>query len=283
MRSLNVVVTIITFIVIVILGLWFIDTKLSIKSKTSNNLIKRLKQSRISMKKILPAIIIACGFALVVESLVNHVYISLSFYLLFLILIPYLYYADLKRKSNEELFRNVILYSHNMGMLLNESHNVHYALITVQNDLSEPLRSDVIIVIEALSNPKSEAEIILKVFETKHPYSIIKHLNVIMLHMHYENDNIAKAILDTFYNDIKELNKEFGENMIKRKTLRLQYIMISFGSLAAYWFMYLQLSNVFKNHASINELNTANAIYLLVTIMVMLLVDNYFNTHITRE
>ncbi|MEA5017826.1 MAG: hypothetical protein VB009_03805 [Erysipelotrichaceae bacterium] len=283
MRSINDIITIITFIMVVIFGLWFLRVELRIKSKASNNLVKRLKQRKINMRKILPAIIIACGFALLVDSLVNHVYISLSFYLLFLVLIPYLYYADLKRKSNEELFRNVILYSHNMGMLLNESRNVYYALTTVQNDLSEPLRSDVLIVIEALSNPKNEAEIILKVFETKHPYSIIKHLNVIILHMHYENDHIAKAILDTFYNDIKELNKEFGENMIKRKTLRLQYIMISFGSLAAYWFMYLQLSNVFKNHASINGLNTANAIYLLITIMVMLLVDNYFNTHITRE
>ena len=137
------------------------------------------------------------------------------------------------------MFRNIILYCHNVSMLLSETKNVHQTLSTVVNDLEDPLRMDVMIIIESLAISRFEMEEVLCAFAKKYNYSIIEHLNVIITHMHYENENLDQELLVTFYDDINQLNKELYENMLKRKTLRFQYFMISIGSVLAYWFVYI--------------------------------------------
>ena len=101
--------------------------------------------------------------------------------------------------------------------------------------------------------------------------------------MHYENDKLDQEVLVTFYDDINQLNKELYENMLKRKTLRFQYFMISLGSVLAYWFLYQQLTDVFSSYGSTSNMTMINTIYLILTLVVMVIVDNYFNSNITKE
>lgn len=269
---------------IVIFGimLWVFGTKITLPKKQINTAIEKMKQKHYDLKKSSHIIIVALVFSLFTHTLVHDLLISLVFYLVGLIVMPYIFYASSRRIYKERIFRNIILYCHNMSMILNQSKNVQHALTAVVDDLDEPLKSDISIIISSLSSSKNEMEEILNVFANKYQYSIIKHLNVIIMYMQYENDNLDVSLLNTFYQDINELSKEVNENMLKRKTLRIQYFMISIGSLAAYWFMYQQLKNVL-NITYLDNLTFVNSLYILVTILVVIIIDNYFNNNMTKE
>ncbi|MDD4643187.1 MAG: hypothetical protein PHG99_06810 [Erysipelotrichaceae bacterium] len=269
---------------IVIFGimLWVFGTKITLPKKQINTAIEKMKQKHYDLKKSSHIIIVALVFSLFTYTLVHDLLISLVFYLVGLIVMPYIFYASSRRIYKERIFRNIILYCHNMSMILNQSKNVQHALTAVVDDLDEPLKSDISIIISSLSSSKNEMEEILNVFANKYQYSIIKHLNVIIMYMQYENDNLDVSLLNTFYQDINELSKEVNENMLKRKTLRIQYFMISIGSLAAYWFMYQQLKNVL-NITYLDNLTFVNSLYILVTILVVIIIDNYFNNNMTKE
>lgn len=269
---------------IVIFGvmIWVFGTKITLPKKQINTAVEKMKQKHYDLKKASYIIIIALVFSLFTHTLVHDLLISLVFYLVGLIVMPYIFYASSRRIYKERIFRNIILYCHNMSMILNQSKNVQHALTAVVDDLDEPLKSDIRIIISSLSLSKNEMEEILNVFANKYQYSIIKHLNVIIMYMQYENDNLDVSLLNTFYQDINELSKEVNENMLKRKTLRIQYFMISIGSLAAYWFMYQQLKNVL-NITYLDNLTFVNSLYILVTILVVIIIDNYFNNNMTKE
>lgn len=269
---------------IVIFGimLWVFGTKITLPKKQINTAVEKMKQKHYDLKKASYIIIVALVFSLFTHTLVHDLLISLVFYLVGLIVMPYIFYASSRRIYKERIFRNIILYCHNMSMILNQSKNVQHALTAVVDDLDEPLKSDISIIISSLSLSKNEMEEILNVFANKYQYSIIKHLNVIIMYMQYENDNLDVSLLNTFYQDINELSKEVNENMLKRKTLRIQYFMISIGSLAAYWFMYQQLKNVL-NITYLDNLTFVNSLYILVTILVVIIIDNYFNNNMTKE
>ncbi|MDD2591855.1 MAG: hypothetical protein PHN21_03495 [Erysipelotrichaceae bacterium] len=269
---------------IVIFGvmIWVFGTKITLPKKQINTAIEKMKQKHYDLKKSSHIIIVALVFSLFTYTLVHDLLISLVFYLVGLIVMPYIFYASSRRIYKERIFRNIILYCHNMSMILNQSKNVQHALTAVVDDLDEPLKSDISIIISSLSSSKNEMEEILNVFANKYQYSIIKHLNVIIMYMQYENDNLDVSLLNTFYQDINELSKEVNENMLKRKTLRIQYFMISIGSLAVYWFMYQQLKNVL-NITYLDNLTFVNSLYILVTILVVIIIDNYFNNNMTKE
>jgi Ca2+/Na+ antiporter len=263
--------------------LWLFEAKVNIKLQKKSVLVKAISQKNYDLKKVLIIISLAVIGAIFTHTLTKEVWISLLFYLILLVLLSYLFYANHRRRQHEEVFRNIILYCHNMSMLLSETRNVHHALSIVVNDIDVPLKNDVMILIDSLTTSRLEMEEVLNAFSKKYAYSIIDHLNVIITHMHYENDKIDQEVLVTFYDDINQLNKELYENMLKRKTLRFQYFMISIGSVLAYWFLYQQLTDVFTSYGSKSNMTMINSIYLILTLVVMIIVDNYFNSNITKE
>ena len=271
------------FFSVTISCLWLFEAKVSIKLQKNSVLVKAITHKQHDLKKGFIIVFLSVVGAIFTNTLTNDIWISLLFYSILLILLPYLCYADHKRKQHEEIFRNIILYCHNMSMLLSETRNVHHSLSIVVNDIDVPLKNDVMILIDSLATSRIEMEEVLKVFSKKYAYSIIDHLNVIITHMHYENDKIDQEVLVTFYDDINQLNKELYENMLKRKTLRFQYFMISIGSVLAYWFLYQQLTDVFNSYGSKSNMTMINTIYLVFTLVVMIIVDNYFNSNITKE
>lgn len=271
------------FFSVIISSLWLFEAKVDFKLRNKSVLVKAIVHKQYDLKKALIIITLSIVGAIFTSTLIKDVWISLLFYLILLVLLPYLFYADHKRRQHEEVFRNIILYCHNMSMLLSETRNVHHALTTVVNDIDVPLKNDVLILIDSLTTSRLEMEEVLNAFSKKYDYSIINHLNVIITHMHYENDKLDQEVLVTFYDDINQLNKELYENMLKRKTLRFQYFMISLGSVLAYWFLYQQLTDVFSSYGSTSNMTMINTIYLILTLVVMVIVDNYFNSNITKE
>jgi len=199
------------------------------------------------------------------------------------IIVPYIISTNKKRKQKEIVFTDIIIYCHNMALLLKQTGNVYLSLNKVVDDVNDLLGADIKNIINSLEASKLETEKILMQFNYKYPYTIIKNLNAILIHMHYENDQINDAVLNTFYDDTERLNKDVKENSIKRKSLRLQYILITIGCLLSYWFLLNQLEGVFTSDMMNDSFKFINSIYLLLTLIVLFIVDCYFNNNITRE
>jgi len=170
-----------------------------------------------------------------------------------------------------------------MALLLKQTGNVYGSLNKVIDDVNSQLAEDIRIIINSLEASKMETEDILNEFSHKYPYTVIKNLNAILIHMHYENDQINDAVLNTFYDDTETLNKDVKENSIKRRSLRLQYILITVGCLLSYWFLLNQLQGIFTSNMMNDSFKLINSVYLFLTLIILLIVDNYFNSNITKE
>ena len=280
------ITTLIIFILIIIFGWWIFATK---KIRTGKILKLRWKG------RILPinsdsktALIFSVVYIMVILFLLIKI-VTITDKLNYLILscivltIPYLISTNKKRKQKEMMFTDIIIYCHNMALLLKQTGNVHISLNKVVDDVNDRLSEDIRIIINSLEASKTETENILMEFSCKYPYTVIKNLNAILIHMHYENDQINEAVLNTFYDDTETLNKDVKENGIKRKSLRLQYILITVGCLLSYWFLLNQLEGVFTSTMMNDSFKIINSIYLFLTLFILFIVDSYFNSNITRE
>ncbi|MEA5027141.1 MAG: hypothetical protein VB012_05760 [Erysipelotrichaceae bacterium] len=263
---------------------WVYSTRRTVRSDFKIS-IKPIKWCFLEFKWNYQLIIIiaASVSALTMELFGLSLLIRVLFFFLFLILIPQIIRNNIIRKEQERLFRDIILYCHNMAMLLKQNQNVHSALTTVVNDLNPVLQKDIMILIDGLDKKQEHLEHRLELMARKYPYSIIRNLNSIMIHMHYEDNHINEEILNTFYADTDQLNKDIKANRIKRQSLRLQYILITIGSILSYLFLYSQLKQIFRETFQTETLQILNFIYIICTVLSTVYVDNYFNHHLSKE
>lgn len=210
---------------------------------------------------------------------VTNVMLFLSFVTLF----PAVISSEMKRREQEELFSEVILYCQNTAVLLKQNHNVYSTVQKISDDVNEPLRSDLKILTASLEEGKEQCEKVMRTLEKKYPYSCVQNLDVILLYMFFENSNIPTSLLETYQDDIEKLEQDVKDNRSKRKTLRMQYILITVGSLLSYWLMLHQIQLSFRENLESLAFKQFNALYIFTTLLCLFAVDRYFNSNITKE
>lgn len=188
-----------------------------------------------------------------------------------------------KRNEQEELFSEVVLFCQNTGMLLKQTHNPYKSIKNASEDLETILRDDIRGLLSAMEAGREDTINAMAVLEKNYPYSCIKNLNIIILHMYYENANVDDTLLTTYQDDVTVLEQDIRRNKLKRRSLRLSYIIITVGSVAAYWFFVGSLSETFSDSFNNDFYRVLNMFYIFGTMIAFFFVDRYFNLNTTKE
>lgn len=189
----------------------------------------------------------------------------------------------IKRDKQEEVFADVILFCQNVAMILKQTHQVYYAIETAHRDLKTSLADDIKGLLIALEDGRETTLEAMEVLETNYPYSCIRNLDVIILHMFFENANVNDELLITYQDDVTRLEQDVRRNKLKRKSLRMAYIIITAGSVIAYWFFVTNLRETFADIFQSNIFKIANLVYVFATMFSFFFVDRYFNLNTTKE
>jgi len=198
-------------------------------------------------------------------------------------LAPLLLDGERKRNANENLFSDVILFCQNMGMLLKQSHNVYSSLLKASEDLEGSLKEDAVFLLNSLEEGKDKAIESMAILEKNYPYSCIRNLDIIILHMFFETANVDDSLLATYQDDVTALERDVRQNKEKRKSLRMSYIIISLGSIIAYWFFVRSLSGTFDSIFNNDFYRISNAVYVFAAMLSFFFVDRFFNMNTTKE
>jgi len=188
-----------------------------------------------------------------------------------------------KRNEQEEVFSDVVLFCQNTGMLLKQTHNPYKSIKNASEDLETTLKDDISGLLSAMENGREETVNAMAVLEKNYPYSCIRNLNVIILHMYYENANVDDTLLTTYQDDVTVLEQDIRRNKVKRRSLRISYIIITVGSVAAYWFFVGSLSETFSDSFNNDFYRILNMVYIFGTMLAFFFVDRYFNLNTTKE
>ncbi len=196
---------------------------------------------------------------------------------------PLLLNNERKRIMQEDIFADVILYSQNMGMLLRQTHNVYASIDKASEDLSTSLKTDVRGVLASLEEGREQTKKAMETLEHNYPYSCIKNLDLIILHMFYENANVDDSLLMTYQDDVTTLEQDVRRNKLKRRSLRTSYLIITIGSLLTYWVFLATLNKSFEGAFNTDLFRIFNTGYLFATMLAFMAVDRYFNLNTTKE
>lgn len=255
-------------------------------SKNKERKIKRNNSaySKLSRAELITALITSLAVALVLSKIYKSIVTSSVVFILLIILAPYFIINNMKRKAAEDLFANVVTYCQNTALILKQTHNAYISLKTATEDVANGvLKSDLEAVVESFQGTRIEARKVLDEFEAKYPYSIVKSLNVILIYMEYDNSHINDDLLDIYSDDVQELQTAMKQNIAVRKVLRMQYIGISVGCVAVYWVFLMSIKSNIEDIVNTTEFAVINLVFIIVSILMLYFIDNYFDTHITKE
>ena len=239
--------------------------------------------SSFSVKTIIYIFIAAGATAYLVSEFSYSGFTTALVFVAILGLAPLLLNNEKKRIQQEDLFAEIVLYCQNMGMLLKQTHNVYSSLQSVSKDLSTSLKEDVEGLLSSLEEGKDAAIKEMATLEGNYPYSCIRNLDVIILHMFFETVNVDDSLLVTYQDDVTRLERDVRANKAKRKSLRYSYIIITAGSVLAYWFFVRNLSETFASSFDNSFYRVINTIYVFATMLSFFFVDRYFNLNTTKE
>lgn len=226
----------------------------------------------------------SAGITILINAVSASSITTMVMFIAVVMLLPYVYESNMKRKHMEAIFQDVILYCSTMGMLLKQTKNVYSSLLRAREDLRTELADDLKSLIEIMDDgDKSRTQEAMKQIEKNYPYTCIVNLDLIMLHMVYENANLDSSLFDTYQDDVSELEKDIRRNMIKRLSLRIQYIGISAGCLFLYWWFMKQLTPTYPEGFATSTFKMANLGFISATFIVLFIVDRYFNANISKE
>ena len=277
------IITIIQAIVIFLIIVMLLLIIFTDKSKKKTKVKKRSIYSNFSPKSIIVILLASFGATLFLNSISSDPLTSSAIFVLLVSLIPYSILSAQERIKKEAIFDDVILYCQNTAMLLKQTHNVYASLSKVKDDLSTILKEDVKDLIYCLDNDKAKVKESMEMIEHNYDYSCIKNLNIILMHMQFEQANIPDELLLKLQESLDELEKDVRDNKIKRKGLRITYIGITVISLVAYWFFVNQLKSTFASGFESEFYKMAHSIYILLTLVSLFFVDRYFNSTTTKE
>ena len=252
-------------------------------NKKKTKVKKRNIYKTFPLKSLIVISLASFGVSLFINSISSDPLTSAMVFALLVSLIPYSLINAQERIKKEAIFDDVILFCTNTAMLLKQTHNVYASLSKVKEDLSTSLKEDVADLIYCLDNDKEKVRESMEMIEHNYPYSCIKNLDVIIMHMQFEHANINDKLLINYQEDLDLLEKDVKDNKAKRKALRIQYILITVISVVAYWFFVNQLRETFANGFENELYKMAHTAYVFLTIISLFFVDRYFNSTTTKE
>ena len=252
-------------------------------NKKKTKVKKRNIYKTFPLKSLIVISLASFGVSLFINSISSDPLTSAMVFALLVSLIPYSLINAQERMKKEAIFDDVILFCTNTAMLLKQTHNVYASLSKVKEDLSTSLKEDVADLIYCLDNDKEKVRESMEMIEHNYPYSCIKNLDVIIMHMQFEHANINDKLLINYQEDLDLLEKDVKDNKAKRKALRIQYILITVISVVAYWFFVNQLKETFANGFENELYKMAHTAYVFLTIISLFFVDRYFNSTTTKE
>ena len=252
-------------------------------NKKKTKVKKRNIYKTFPLKSLIVISLASFGVSLFINSISSDPLTSAMVFVLLVSLIPYSLINAQERMKKEAIFDDVILFCTNTAMLLKQTHNVYASLSKVKEDLSTSLKEDVADLIYCLDNDKEKVRESMEMIEHNYPYSCIKNLDVIIMHMQFEHANINDKLLINYQEDLDLLEKDVKDNKAKRKALRIQYILITVISVVAYWFFVNQLKETFANGFENELYKMAHTAYVFLTIISLFFVDRYFNSTTTKE
>jgi len=252
-------------------------------NKKKTKVKKRNIYETFSPKSLIVICLASFGVSLFINSISSDPLTSAMVFALLISLIPYSLINAQERIKKEAIFDDVILFCTNTAMLLNQTHNVYASLSKVKEDLSTTLKEDIADLIYCLDNDKEKVRESMEMIEHNYPYSCIKNLDVIIMHMQFEHANINDKLLINYQEDLDLLEKDVKDNKAKRKALKIQYILITVISVVAYWFFVNQLKTTFTNSFENEFYKMAHTVYVFLTIVCLFFVDRYFNSTTTKE
>lgn len=252
------------------------------------------KQSKIKVKRrniysnfpprsLITIFMASLGVTLFINSAAGNVITGVMVFSLLVFLLPYSLLNNQERLLREAIFDDVISYCQEMAMLLKQNHNAYYSLNKVQGNLRTSLADDVNSLIASLDNGKETTKQSMAIIDRNYDYTIIKSLNVIILHMQFEHANINDDLILNFLSELDALEKDVRDNKAKRRTLRLQYIFITAACFVTYWFFIEQIKPSFMEGFEKNIFKIGNAVYIVSTLVCLFFVDRYFNSTTTKE
>lgn len=254
--------------------------------KKSGRKIKRNNSaySKLSRVELLTALFTSLAVALLLSRIYKSIVTTSIVFVLLIILAPYFIINNMKRKAAEDLFANVVTYCQNCSLILKQTHNAYSSLRMATDDVANKvLKQDLEVIIDAFQGTRKEARKVLDEFEAKYPYSIVKSLNVILVYMEYDNSHINDDLLDIYSDDVQELQTAMKQNIAVRKVLRIQYVGISIGCVVVYWVFLLSIKANIQSVVNTTEFTIINLVFIIVSILMLYFIDNYFDTHITKE
>ena len=252
--------------------------------KKEKKIKKRSDYLKYTPRTVLYLILASIGITYLVNAISASSITTIVVFIAAIMLLPYVYESNMKRKHMEDIFQDVILYCSTMGMLLKQTKNVYASLLRVKDDLRTHFADDIQKLIEVMDEGSREKTYeAMKQIEKNYPYTCIVNLDLIMLHMAYENANMDPNLFDTYQDDVSDLEKDIKRNKLKRLTLRIQYVGISVGCLFLYWWFMQQLIPVYPEGFSSSTFKVLNLMFISGTLIVLFIVDRYFNANISKE
>lgn len=235
-------------------------------------------------KMIVLIIAASLGLSFIVGILATGTVTKITLPVAFVMVAPYVVTNNLNRIKQEDLEKDIILFCSTMCMLLRQNQNVYKSLGIAKEAVGIDLRKDIEIVMSSLNEHNKDKTIqVLKIFEKNYPYSCIRHLDIIMVQMFYTKLEMLDQTLSTFQEDISSLERDINKNKVKRTRMRIQYIGITVCCLITYYVFYKM---VFPSYQDVllnnNIFDLINFCFIFWCMISSVLVDRYFNTHLTN-
>lgn len=251
------------------------------KRKTTEEIIKMNSNYQSSITIIMIAVALMSSVVMYYfspDTITGVVVFVLVFYLM-----PYAILSRERTKRDDLIFKNIMIYANNSIMVIKQEGNVFKTLVRVSEDLDEPLKSDVLKLVNALEEDFNSAKKVFRYFEDKYNYTIVKQLDVLFLKMHYEDSLIREEVLNTLSDDVYRLSNDVEDNKAKRSTLRIEFILISILCLLLYFFVLgkLEVTGLFESFE--RQITLINILFVVSVIVLLFFVDQYFNSNLLRE
>jgi len=236
-----------------------------------------------TLKTIINQLIIVFLCGLFLNSLFTDIKITSIFIIILMVLYPLVFLSNVKRKEKEDIFDQILLYVSVTNLNLSENHNVFIALEKTLKHLKDPVRGDVKRIVDKLHSNNDISQI-LREFEDRYNYSIVRQLHIIMIHIINGSRENINEVLNQFIVDIDVLKTDINENNYIRKLMKFQYFGIGVLSLMLFGLSINSLSvNVLKEARDTADFRQFIRNIVVLIMMSMFMVEGFFNRTITKE
>jgi len=236
-----------------------------------------------TLKTIINQLIIVFLSGLFLNSLFTDIKITSIFIIILMVLYPLVFLSNVKRKEKEDIFDQILLYVSVTNLNLSENHNVFIALEKTLKHLKDPVRGDVKRIVDKLHSNNDISQI-LREFEDRYNYSIVRQLHIIMIHIINGSRENINEVLNQFIVDIDVLKTDINENNYIRKLMKFQYFGIGVLSLMLFGLSINSLSvNVLKEARETVAFRHFIHNIVVLIMMSMFMVEGFFNRTITKE